>query len=672
MSLFDKLLSGIKPKKIDTISPTHELYEDLKGNKKNVISCIIISFIIADFFSGFIYYLFARIFDKRMKLIIANCFTHGITKTLWLTLILAILLCIMCFKVYRSQKKDYIKNYEDNYLKSTKETYGGAHFQTDEELRKNFGAYKSIEDTTDEIAGIGDDETIYSIKYTPGMNHNKIYFGAPGSGKSAAIIKTDIFQAFLRGDSIICTDSKGALYNETSPVAHQYGYKVKVLNLKPTEFKNSDGWNLFKTLQADDPTLDAKADVIANSIIKNTSDPKHSQDYWGQNEFNLFKCVVMYVATDPTFVRLGTNTLPEMFQFLSANTPKTLAGIFTNIPKTNPIRQCYDIFANCSEQNQGQIINGACIRLSKLSNQYLQQVLSNDEIDLIEPMKRKCIYYVIIDDSDDSYKFISALFFSSAFNLQCEYSDKLSREERANQLAVCYMLDEYANTGGIHALPIKIATIRSRKLNLTIILQDKGQLDTMYSISEAATILNCCTIKSLLSTNDLATAKYFSDLMGTQTVITENLKVSEDVADIVHAKHNVEKTMGEGKRPLMIPEDFLNGKLKRDELVYVIGGMPPVKLRKYFSEKMGEAIHPLEKECRKLGERKCSRRLPRWRRLLQEKEKMEAQTGNYTEESAQTFPTPTAEGQPVTQSTVETGTTEYAMENKEMLFDDIL
>lgn len=607
---------SMKPTGIDKVSPFNELREDFSRSPGSFIGAILAAFAIGDFVSGMLVQLWRWLFNTRKKIGIINALTYGISDGFVMTVIFSLIALYGFFRLYRATRKNYVRNYDDNYLISEKETYGGAHFQTKEELEENFEIYDSIDETDGEVFGTDDDGKIYVFGYPSGLNRNRYFVGAPGSGKSAAIIKTAMYQNMKRGISMVCTDSKGDLYKETSSVARQMGYNVKALMLRPKWFKNSDGFNLFSTLHADDEELDSIADVYANIIIKNTSSEQESESYWGKNEFNLAKTIIMYVATDPIYVKSGRNNLPEVYKFLTSYGPKEMAGIFRNIPEYSPIRQCYDIFANCSEQNQGQIINGLAIRLSKLSNIYLQHVLSSDDMDFTLPMKEKCIYYVVISDTDDSYKFVSSLFFSGIFNSMCEYSDNLTKAEKKEQIPVDFLCDEYANTGGILGLPKKIATVRSRKMSLMLILQDNGQFETMYSKSETSTILNCCVVKGLISTNDENTAKYFSDLTGPQTVLVENQRYSETVTDIIHAHDTIQKTMGEGNRNLMLYSELMNGKLKRDEILYIISGMPPVKLKMYFSEKMGELIHPYEQLAQELGEYPCNSHMPEWRKIF--------------------------------------------------------
>lgn len=645
-----KIFDNLKPDNVDSINPLYELYDQLRECKKEIVGISIFNCILSILCSGFMHILlnqFIRNFSRttrKINMTLGNCIKYGF-KNWWLVLILFFTFGYYSFRLFRKYSKNYNKNYKDNYLKSKKETYGGAHFQTNEELAENFNIYEDISDTEDDVFGTDDDGNIYTLKWTPGMNKNKLFYGAPGSGKSASIVKTEIYQGIRRGVSLIVTDTKGDLYKETAQVAKKCGYIVRVLNLKPKEIRNSDGFDLFYSLKHDDDALDIQADVITNIIFTNTSGLKEVEDYWYKNEYNLVKMVIMIVVTEKPYLLRNKNKFPEIYNFLTENNADALEARMSSYAKDSVIYKCYKIFSDTEKKNQGQIINGALIRLQKLANPIMQNVLANNEMDTILPMKKKCIYYVVIPDQDNTYRFLSALFFSRIFIDQCDYSDSLTREEKKAQLPVKYVMDEYKNTGGILGLPEKIATVRSRKIELTIILQDSNQLTALYEEADAATIKNCCIVKGMLSTNDPITAKEFSDLLGTQTVVVENFRYNEDVADILHAHNTIQKTLGEGERPLLYPEDFWNGKVTRDEIIYVINGMPPVRIQKYFAEKNGQAIHPMEAWGMELGEHKTSQHKPKWRHLLEmeQKEKEEASKSEpmagYEEEPTVEVPT---------------------------------
>lgn len=605
----------IAPKGVDKISPLNELREEIAESRKKYCIGAIIAFVIADFMSGWIYQSIQSLYDKRFGSIgILNSFIYGITDFLLCTILIFIVVAGLMFRAYRAIKKNYTKNYDDNYLISKKETYGGAVFQKEEEMKetKDFSIYEDLNTAKGEILGYTETDKVVVFNYPFGLNRNRLYVGSPGSGKTSSVVKTALYQNMRQGISCCCTDTKGTLYQDTSNVFRENGYTVKSLILKPQQFKYSDSFNIFKTLH-DDDELDGKASRYANIIIKTTGGDEETR-YWSDNEMNLLKAIIMYVATEPSYIQSGRNNLPEVYNFITSHTAASMQGIFKAIPLSSPIRRSYEIFANCSEINQGQIINGLSIRLSLLSNIYLQQILTHDEIDLTEPMRSKCIYYIIMPDNDDTYKMISTLFFTSILMELCDYYDGADKKSRKDLIPVDIICDELINFGGIYDLAKKIATLRSRNIYLMLLLQGKKQLETVYTEQEASTILECCAVKGLLSTNDIDTAKYFSDLTGPSTVLAESVRYQEGAADIVHAHDTITKSLGEGQRNLMLYSELMNGKLKRDEVLYIISGMNPLKLKKCFAEKAGEPIHPCEKRAVELGEYLCQSHVPEWRK----------------------------------------------------------
>ena len=622
-----------KPKTVDSVGWYHEIYDELKEHKRGVVTFLILDVFLSVFLSGlmqmmannFLYAIHSRYAPYKYSGI-KGIMRFAIFKYWWIAIIIYLLACVCAFRIYRMYRKTYTKNYDDNYLKSKHETYGGAHFQDDDELDEHFNIYEDIEDTDEDVYGMDKEGQIYCMK--PGFlsNENHLYYGSPGSGKSAAIVKTKIYQGLRRGESMIVTDTKGDLYRRTVAVAHKIGYNVRVLNLKTTELKNSDGWDLFRSLNPKSDGFDADVQSVVDIIFANTSGEKEVEDYWYKNEMNLIKAITMHVASDPKYSDMDKNHFPEIYNIVATATPDTLKKMMEPYEKVanSVIWKCYSNFAAAKTDVQGQIINGAAIRLQKLANPILQKVLSSDEIDTTLPMRESCIYYVIIPDQDNVYKFVSALFFAQLMSDMCNYNDSLSDEDRKKQHFVRFIMDEYKATGGIKRLPTVITTVRSRGIGLDIILQSSNQLLTMYEESEVVDIKNSCVVKAMLACNDYETAEEFSKLLGDQTVVVENQRYLEDSADVTHGHGTIQFTMGEGTRPLLLPEEIYNGKVSRDELLYVINGMQPVRLNKYFSEKAGKLIHPMEQWSAELGEKIPAKHLPKWRFLEIEEAKKRA------------------------------------------------
>lgn len=618
----------MKIRNVDKLSPLRELWEELHDKKGIAVIVLILDLMIADLLSSTIYILIQRaihyVFESRplVPFTAQTLTVFGLTKLWWLTIIFFIFLAYQSFKMYRAlNHRKYDKNYEKNYLKSQNESFGGAHFQTIEELKDNCNRYPNVEYTTENVLGIDEEGKLCCLKPIPGASF-EIYYGGPGSGKSSAIILGKIYQGFRRGESLVVTDTKGDLYRRTSAVARECGYNVKVLNLKPDELRYSDAFDLFKSLDPDADDFDNQCDVVTEIIFKNLTKIDEKEDYWYKNERNVTKMAIMYVASSPTYRKMNQNHLPYVYDFLAQNKPADIKALFSVLRLTaedSPMYKCYSVFANTPELNQGAILNGAAVRLDKLANPTLRKVLTYDEIDTVLPMKEKCIYYLIIPDQDNTYKFASSLFFTQMFKDQCNYFDKLPPKEQKKQMKVAYLLDEYYSSGGVVGLPQKLSTIRSRGLTVSIILQSASQLASMYTEDEMATIEQCAAIKGLLQANDQELAEKFSKYFGIETIVTEANRYVESTGDVIHAKGELQKTATENKRNLMNPEEFLNGKMSRDHLCYQITGMPPIMLKKFFVEIHDTPNHFMEQWSQDLidqnGEQLPTMHVPNWRKV---------------------------------------------------------
>lgn len=585
-------------------------YEDIKQeykeHKKEVHKILIGNAIVSIFLSGFIVQWVQVILSYKEAIYLSQIIGQWGKYGKILSVILFTACCLLEFRLYRATRKDYTTDRERNYDISKKGTYGVAHWQTEKEREECFSRTKDINETTDDILGCDEKGYIYSLRSDlVGINKNKVIFGSAGSGKSAAIIENQIAQNIRRGVSMIVTDSKGDLYARTCHMAKENGYIVRVLNLKAKELKNSDACHFLKGITLED---DSKAQTMANAIIENTGDGH--MDYFAINEMNLLKALILYTGTNEDLIKNNRNTLAEVYNMCTKDL-SALNTIFGLLDEDNPARISYNIFANCEPKVAGQILNGMAVRLQLLNNKYVKHIVSHDEIDLTLPMQKKCIYYVVISDTDTSYKFIATLFFTMLFIELCDYSDSLTKEEKKEQLAVDFVLDEYANTGAIPDMDVKVSTFRSRKITATFVLQSKSQLDAMYEKGKGDTILGNITTHILLKAGNEGTAKYFSTLCGVQTIRVKNRRYDEGAADIIHSHEAYGQTEGIGKRELLMVDEALH--LSPDDMIVCVLGFQPIKLKKYIAS----LHHPMYQN---ITEMKANQHIPEWRREEYEKE----------------------------------------------------
>lgn len=526
-----------------------------------------------------------------------------------LTIVMEFLLLFGGLRIYMRFKSPYTVDDRGDLIDESN-SYGDDHFQRPEEKKEWLIMDKDPLKIKGDILGIDPDSgQLCSPNYKRllGSNMNKAVIGASGSGKSESLVYTMIYQAILRGDSIMVSDSKGDVYRRTAGIAKKNGYIVRVLNLKGKELKNSDGIDLMKPLHGDD--IDANAEIFSNTIIQNTGDGK--MDYFATNEMNLLKALLIKVASDPILQEQKKNNLTEVYRLCSHYDPDKLKAQFDLLDEDDPAKESFNIYYACEPKVRGQILNGMAIRLEKLSNKYIRQIVSNDEIDFLLPYHCKCIYYCIIPDTTNTYKMISSLYYQEALMMQSEYADAMTEEQKKRRKHIVYILDEFASTGGIVDFDKYIAVTRSRSIALVYIIQDIIQLQKIYPDSWQ-TILNNSFIKIFLSTTDPDTAKYFSSLLGVKSIKVLNRAYVKSAENVTNGPGEYRITEGSGQKEVMSPSQLINS-LSEDDLIIHIGKRPPLFLQKYLSFN-----HPFHKE---VVDMIPNHHLPKWRMRLMEEEK---------------------------------------------------
>ncbi len=578
--------------------------QNIKNDWKYIRVYVVVYILLSTFLSGLLVQSVKSALSGR-RISFFGCFASGIfSGGLFINLILIGAGIYYGLKIYRRVKTSYYEDSEGDIVDNSN-VYGGNHFQTIEEQKENFLMADNPLDIPGDILGINEEGKLLSLDFSKiyGANNHKAVIGKSGAGKSECLVYNMIYQRINMGMSMVVTDTKGDVYRRTCAIALKKGYIVRVLNLKSKELKNSDGVDFMKYLHGDD----AMAEVLANTIIMNSGDGK--LDYFAVNEMNLLKALLIYVSNQSILIEQGRSNLAEVYRLCSHNDAEQLHIMFNSLDEDDPAREAFNIFYQCKPDVRGQIINGMAIRLAKLSNKYIRQIVSNDEIDFTLPYWKKCLYYVIIPDGTNAYRFISSLFFQEMLMIQTEYADAMTEDQKEKRKHISYIMDEYKNTGGFVDPDNVISTVRSRDIDITYIIQDIGQLETLYEPSVAKTFLNNTTIKILLNTTDPDTAEYFSGLLGDKTAVVNNVAVNGDGSMVDGSADRT--TYGLGKKPVMSPADIMN-KLSEDDLIVHINPRMPVKLQKFLSFN-----HPYHKD---VVDMIPSRHLPLWRKRQMEEE----------------------------------------------------
>ena len=466
---------------------------------------------------------------------------------------------------------------ERNFTRSKKGTYGTSGWMNNKEL-KSVLELKPVKHTTGTILGQRGGSVI-SLPTTTQLNKHLFICGASGTMKSRAIIRNVLFQCIRRGESVVVTDPKSELFDDTANLFRRHGYEVKVFNLVDPAL--GDSWNCMDDLGGD--TL--MAQLMSHVIISNTSDDKGDR-FWDSNEGNLLQALVLYVDQDSSREQ-HTKNLAAVYQLLTENSEKQLSAMFARLPMEHPARLPYHFFQQASEKVQSDVFLGLGIRLKVLQSEAIRKIVGRSGIDLTAPGRRKCAYFVILSDQDGALDFLSSLFFSFIFIKLVRYAD--ATPSRRCKVPVNMVLDEFPNIGTIPDFPRRLSTIRSRDIRVCMAVQNLAQLQELYPKNQWATLLGNCDTQVMLGCTDPITAEYYSVRSGDMTVEVSSTMTTRQSLALTQFIPQYRRSDGDGKRRLLTADEVL--RLPHEELLIVIRGQKLLRAGKFDFTK-----HPMAAE----------------------------------------------------------------------------
>lgn len=306
-------------------------------------------------------------------------------------------------------------------------TYGTSDWMKLEEMKKVL--------TIDDIPGIilGRFEgNIVKLPLDTYFNKNICVFGSSGSMKTTAFLLTNLLELSKYLKSIIVTDPKAEIYRTTSSYFRNIGYVVKVFNLK--DMRHSDRWN---PLAENENINDVQ--TSANVIISNTQKKSGKDEFWPRAEENLLKAFLFYFLQ----ILVDQNNLTNIYKKIAGGDINEIDAMFKGLPNEHPAKMSYNIFASGSDTIKASVITGLGTRLQTFQNEDLQRLTSASDIDLTLPAQKPCIYYVVTDDMNGAYDFLSSLFYTFLFIKLVRFAD--SRPNGKCNVDVFCFLDEFAN-----------------------------------------------------------------------------------------------------------------------------------------------------------------------------------------------------------------------------------
>ena len=350
-------------------------------------------------------------------------------------------------------------------------------------------------------------------------NKNILVIGGSGSGKTRFFCKPSLLQAH---SSYVCTDPKGTLLPEIGAFLERKKYRIKCLNL--INFRKSMKYNPLAYIRSEKDIL-----KLVNALIMNTKGEgeKSSEDFWVKAERLYYSALIGYIWYEATEEEKNFITLLDLINASEAReddetyqSPVDL--LFSQLEEREPdhfaVKQ-YRKFKMAAGKTLKSILISCGARLAPFDIKELRDLMEYDELELDTLGDQKTALFVILSDTDSTFNFVAALMYSQLFNLLCDKADDFYGGRLP--VHVRCLLDEFANIGQIPNFDKLIATIRSREISASIILQSQSQLKTIYK-DAADTIVGNCDSTLFLGGKEKSTLKEISELLGKETIDSFN------------------------------------------------------------------------------------------------------------------------------------------------------
>ena len=406
-------------------------------------------------------------------------------------------------------------------------------------------------------------------------NKNVLVIGGSGSGKTRFFLKPNLMQMH---SSYVITDPKGTVLIECGKMLEKNGYDIKVLNT--INFKKSMHYNPFAYLRSEKDILKLVQTIIANTKGEGE---KSTEDFWCKAERLYYTALIAYLYYEAPEEEQNFETL---LTFIDAsevreedeNFKNAVDYIFDALEKEKPnhfaVKQ-YRKYKLAAGKTAKSILISCGARLAAFDIEELKNLMEYDEMELDTIGDKKTALFIIISDTDDTFNFVVAMMYTQLFNLLCDKADDVYGGRLP--VHVRCLLDEFSNIGQIPKFEKLIATIRSREISASIILQAKSQLKAIYK-DHADTILGNCDSELFLGGKEGTTIKELSENLGKETIDLYNTSET----------HSNQKSFGLNYQKL--------GKelMSRDELKVMDGGKCILEIRgarPFYSDKFDITKH---------------------------------------------------------------------------------
>ncbi|PFT98684.1 hypothetical protein COK81_04685 [Bacillus thuringiensis] len=409
-------------------------------------------------------------------------------------------------------------------------------------------------------------------KKTSRLNRNVCVAGGSGTGKTKCYILNNVVNT--KNKSIVVSDPKGEIYELTSREKREQGYEVYLIN-----FSNMALSDMYNSI--DYVGLDEDAEKFATTLVLGGEEGQQSGDsFWQDQAISLITAGILYVREN---LPKEKHSMDTVYDFLTEPSEKQLKKRFANLEEDSSARMAFGVIKNATDKTWSGIVSNAAKAMKLWKLKSVRTFSKYSSFQLSDIGKRKIALYVVIPVADRTYRALINTFFAQLFQELYAYADT-----NHNQLdvPVRFLLDEFANIGRIPDFAERLSTTRSYGIEVSIIIQAMGQLMDRYGEKQTEEIMANCDTTLFLGTNDLGTAKYFSERLGVTTKRLRN--DSQTPGEWDSNQHSYTYV----QRPLKTPDELLN-QMDENECYVFQRGRLPIHAQKawvdnWFADQVGE------------------------------------------------------------------------------------
>ena len=348
-------------------------------------------------------------------------------------------------------------------------------------------------------------------------NLNTLVIGGSGAGKTRFYAKPNILQC---NTSFVVLDPKGEIIRSVGHLLEDEGYVIKVIDL--IDMENSLGYNPFHYIQSDKDVLKLITNLIRNTTPKgsSTNDP-----FWEKSETALLEALMLYLYHYAPEDEQNFTMIMEMLNYAEVKEDEEdyespLDELFKRLEVTDPsslaLKQ-YKIYKQAAGKTAKSILISVGVRLAAFNLEEMASLTKYDEMELDQIGEKKTALFAIIPDNDSTFNFLIGMLYTQLFQMLYYQADYIHDGELP--VPVHFLMDEFANVALPDEFDKLLATMRSRQIFVSIIIQNLAQIKALFKDSWESIVGNCDELY-YLGGNEQSTHKFISEYLGKETLDT--------------------------------------------------------------------------------------------------------------------------------------------------------